>query len=122
MAIQEQVHYKFKVFVGSSVADLDSQVQAFTSASTVAAKSIGVEYVETKSKLVLSLGYRDDEPGYAAHLLSEAAGSVDVDSADSLAKLESTLEGVASTVGSVICHELYVTGSGEVYAVFLAQK
>jgi hypothetical protein len=122
MAVQEQVHYKFKVFVGSSVGDLDKQIQAFTSGGQVAPKSIGVEYLESKDRLVLSLGYRDDEAGYATHLLTQSAGTINVESADSLASLSRTLEGVAEKAGAIICHELFVKANGEVHAVFLAQS
>jgi hypothetical protein len=122
MPVQEQVHYKFKVFVGSSVEELDRQIQSFTSNGSLAPKSIGVEYLESRDKLVLSLGYRDDEAGYATRLLSKSAGTVDVDSSDSLSALESALESVAEAAGTIICHELFVKGNGEVHAVFLAQS
>jgi hypothetical protein len=121
MAVSEQVHDKFKVFVGSSVEELDSQVRAFTGGGTIAAKSIGVEFLESKGKLVLSLGYQEGA-GYATKLLSRAVGVLDAGSEASLRTLETSLAEVASTSGSVICHELYVTGSGEVTAVFLAHS
>jgi len=121
MAIQQQVHEKFKVFVGSSIADLSSQVADFTSGASIAAKSIGVEFLEAKGTLVLSLGYRDDETGYEAKLSAQSAGILDFDSAASIAALEAALaKGAAS--GDVICHELYVTGSGEAFTVFLSKS
>ena len=121
MAIQQQVHDKFKVFVGGSVDEIGAQVEAFTASATVSAKSIGVEYLEGKGKLVLSLGYCDDAEGYAAKLLSRSAGTLDLDQPDSIATLESTLSEAAEAAGDVICHELYVTDAGEVHAVFLAK-
>ncbi len=121
MAIQQQVHDKFKVFVGSSIEDLSSQVAQFTSGSTIAAKSIGVEFLEAASALVVSLGYRDDETGYGAKLSAKSAGVLDFGSAASIAALEAALSEGAASSGDVICHELYVTGSGEAFTVFLSK-
>ena len=121
MAIQQQVHDKFKVFVGSSIEDLSSQVAQFTSGSTIAAKSIGVEFLEAASTLVVSLGYRDDETGYGAKLSAKSAGVLDFGSAASIAALEAALSEGAASSGDVICHELYVTGSGEAFTVFLSK-
>lgn len=119
MSIQQQVHDRFKVFVGDSVEALNAQVTAFTAGATVAAKSIGVEYLESKGSLVLSLGYCDDAEGYAARLSAKSVGVHDLGSPESLAALESALSDAASAAGDVICHELYVTETDEVHAVFL---
>ncbi len=121
MAIQQQVHNSFKVFVGRSVEELDAQVSAFTSAATISAKSIGVEYLESKGTLVLSLGYCDDPEGYAVRLLSRSAGILDLDQKTSIETLEKALSEAASAAGDVICHELYVTDTGEVHTVFLTK-
>ena len=71
MTVEAQVHGRFKVFSGKVQADktlgpLADEVAAF--ASTVAAKSIGVESIRSAGLLVVSLGYRDDEPAYTVTL------------------------------------------------------
>ena len=118
MSIKQQVHEKFKVFVGSDVADVDTQLRAFTAGGRVASKSIGVEYVEGSSKLLLSLGYRPDETGYAVKLESRSLGSFDPASSASASALEAALDATAAAHDDVICHELYVVG-GSVTAVLL---
>jgi len=119
MGIQEQVHEKFKVFVGSSVDELNDQISAFTTGGHVAAKSIGVEYLESAGKLVLSLGYQDGN-GYRSHLTWQSVGAFDPGSSASCDQLADALTKAAGSAGNVICHELFVTGSGEATAVFLA--
>lgn len=115
-----QVHDQFKVFVGSSIDELDSHVLQFTAKADVAAKSIGVEFLESKGVLVLSLGYAtSDEDGYAARLTALPVGRFDAGSAASIAELEAKLARGAAAAGDVICHELYVEGGGEATAVFL---
>lgn len=63
--IAEQVHGKFKVFAGPLHADdtispLAEEVSRFVRESRAAAKSIGVEYLESAGRLIITLGYRDD--------------------------------------------------------------
>jgi hypothetical protein len=118
MSIKQQVHEKFKVFVGSDVADVDTQLRAFTAGGRIASKSIGIEYIEPRSTLVLSLGYRPDETGYAVKLASKNLGSFDPSSSASISALEAALDAAAAASDEVICHELYVAG-GAVTAVLL---
>jgi hypothetical protein len=118
MSIKQQVHEKFKVFVGGDIADVDAQLRAFTAGGRVASKSIGIEYIEGSSKLLLSLGYRQDEVGYAVKLASKSLGSFDPASSASIAALETALDATAAANDDVICHELYVAG-GSVTAVML---
>jgi hypothetical protein len=59
--ITQQVHSKFKVFVGELAPDktigrLARDVSAFASTHKIAAKSIGVEYLESLRRLVVTLG------------------------------------------------------------------
>ena len=118
MSIKQQVHEKFKVFVGSDVADVDTQLRAFTAGGRVASKSIGIEYIEGSNRLLLSLGYRPDEMGYAVKLESRKLGSFDPNSSASISALEASLDAAAAANDDVICHELYVAG-GAVTAVLL---
>ena len=119
--VEAQVHHKFKVFTtsGANVAELGAQVEGFVADGQVAAKSIGVEYLESAGKLVLTLGYRDDEPGYGVRITSRSVGVVD--SLDDLGGLEARMSEAAGNLAGVLCHELFVTDSGEFVMVFMAR-
>lgn len=119
--VEAQVHQKFKVFAGAGadVAALGAQVERFVAEREVAAKSIGVEYLERAEKLVLTLGYRDDEPGYGVRITSRSLGVVD--QMEDLSGLEARMEEAAGSMAGVLCHELFVTSSGEFVMVFMAR-
>jgi hypothetical protein len=122
--VAAQVHHRFKVFTGDAGADggiaaLAPEVERFVSDRGVAAKSIGVEFLEAARKLVLTLGYRDDEPGYAVRLTSRSLGKVD--GLDDLGGLEARMSEAAGDLDGVLCHELFVTDDGEFVMVFMAR-
>lgn len=117
MSIQQQVHDRFKVFAAGSVQELDAQVRTFTSGGNIAAKSIGVEFVESSGTLVLSLGFREDADGYAVTVEGWPVGQLDLNSG--FGPLERALEEAAKDADNVICHELFVDDRGQVIAVFL---
>jgi hypothetical protein len=119
--VEAQVHFKFKVFTGAgaNVSELGGQVERFVSERQVAAKSIGVEYLEGAEKLVFTLGYRDDEPGYGVRITSRSLGVVD--EMNDLSSLEARMGEAAGSLAGVLCHELFVTGSGEFVMVFMAR-
>jgi hypothetical protein len=121
--VTTQVHDKFKVFTGKLAADktigkLADEVAAFAKKSKVAAKSIGVEYLESVGQLLITLGYRDDAEPYAIKLHSIPLGKV-----DALAKDFSALEKAMATASTkhrnIICHELYVTGDRDFILVLM---
>ena len=67
--ITKQVHDKFKIFSGELAADgtigkLADQVAAFARKSKIAPKSIGVAYLEHGNRLVITLGYLQDDAPY----------------------------------------------------------
>jgi len=119
--VEAQVHHQFKVFTGAGadVAELASEVERFVRERQIAAKSIGVEFLEGADKLVFTLGYRDDEPGYQVRITSRSLGVVD--GLDDLGGLESRMGEAAGNLAGVLCHELFVTGSGEFVMVFMAK-
>ena len=122
--VTAQVHQRFKVFTGEAGADggvaaLAPQVEQFVQERGVAAKSIGVEFLESARKLVLTLGYRDDEPGYGVRLTARSVGKVD--SLDDLSSLETRMSEAAGDLHGVLCHELFVTDDGEFVMVFMAR-
>jgi hypothetical protein len=115
-----QIHHQFKVFTaaGADVSALAGEVERFARERQVAAKSIGVEYLEGADRLVFTLGYRDDEPGYPVRITSRSLGVVD--SLDDLGGLEARMGEAAGSMAGVLCHELFVTGSGEFVMVFMS--
>jgi hypothetical protein len=121
-----QVHNKFKVFSGTLGADrtmggLAREVESWVRSAKVAPKSIGVEYVEAAGRLLLSIGYRDDEPGYAVALTTVEVGRIEALDAPGLAKVEQAMAAATAKLNDVICHELYVTGSNELLMVFMTR-
>jgi hypothetical protein len=125
MALQ-QVHNKFKIFTGPLAADktlgpLGDEVAAFVRDNKVAAKSIGIEYLESAKKLIVSLGYRDDEAAYPVKLVSSAIGKIGELAKDDTTRLEEAMTKACAAVDGIICHELYITDEGEFLVVFMSR-
>ena len=121
--ITEQVHGKFKVFAGELEADktigkLAGAVSQFASDNGIAAKSIGVEYLESAKRLIITLGYRDDEEAYPITLHTESLGRMDALGSD-FAALEQAMSAASSKHDKIICHELYVTDEQEFLMIFM---
>jgi hypothetical protein len=124
--IAKQVHDKFKVFVGELAPDdtigkLAEDVAGFANHSGIAAKSIGVEYLESAKRLVVTLGYRQDEESYPIRLHSIRMGKIETLSGD-FSILEAAMERASSKLRNIICHELYVTGDQEFVMVFMTHE
>src|SRR5689334_15968229 len=119
----QQVHNKFKIFTGTLAADktlgpLADEIALFAFKERIAAKSIGVEYIESAKKLIISLGYSDDEPFYPIEVKSVPLGKVgDLGEAD-VARLEQAMS-ASATEDKIICHELYVTDEGDFVTIFM---
>jgi hypothetical protein len=125
-AIKNQVHTNFKVFVGElatdrSIGDLGAKVANFAKTAGVAAKSIGVEYLESLKKVVITLGYRTDEAPYPIGLQSIALGKLQVLASD-FSALEKAMADAAEKHPNVICHELYVTESQDFFLVLMTHE
>ncbi|HEU4408927.1 MAG TPA: hypothetical protein VFS43_26935 [Polyangiaceae bacterium] len=126
MSVQTQTHGRFKAFTGKLQADrslgsLADEVSAWARAAKAAPKSIGVEYLEASQRLVLTVGYRDDEPGYPVKLTSVSLGRISRLEGDELAGLESKMEAAAARLSDVICHELFITEDDEFLMVFMTR-
>ena len=124
MSIQGQVHSRFKLFSGplgkgGSLGDLPAQVEEFAKKVNAAPKSIGVEYLEHDGRVVVSLGYRDDEPAYPIKLHSVSLGRCESFEGGELARLEKKMGEAAAKIEGIICHELLVTGEREFVMVFM---
>jgi hypothetical protein len=123
---KQQVHEKFKVFVGDLAQDktlgkLAGQVSDFASGAKIAAKSIGVEYLESLKKLVVTLGYRDDEPFYPIEIHAVPLGKIQA-MGDDFSALENAMAAASRKHPNIICHELYVTGEHDFILVFMTHR
>ena len=124
--IANQTHGKFKVFAGKLGADnglgeLADQVSAFASDNKIAAKSIGVEYLESAESLIITLGYRDDEESYPIKLETVSLGQMS-DLGQDFSALEQKMAEASETVENIICHELYVTDDKDFLMVFMTHQ
>lgn len=124
--IAKQVHEKFKIFTGELAADgtigkLADEVAAFANKSKIAAKSIGVAYLEPSKRLVITLGYRDDEEPYPVKLHSIHLGKADAKATD-FHSLETSMAKATGKYRNIICHELYVTSGHDFTMVLMTHE
>ena len=125
MSAKDQVHTKFKLFAGTldkdgTIGKLAGEVAAWAKSAKAAAKSIGIEFLERDHKVILSVGYRDDEAGYGIALKTTKIGSIGKLDAADLGKLEKAMADAAAKDKAVICHELYVTDKNELFVVTMS--
>ena len=124
--IANQTHGKFKVFAGkldadNGLGDLATQVSSFAAENKIAAKSIGVEYLESAESLIITLGYRDDEDSYPIKLETVALGKMS-DIGQDFSGLEQKMSEASQTVNNIICHELFVTEDKDFLMVFMTHQ
>jgi hypothetical protein len=124
--ITKQVHEKFKVFSGELSADgtigkLADEIAAFAKRAKAAPKSIGVAHLEPTKRLVITLGYREDELPYPIGLKCIPLGKVDVEGHD-FSALEAVMVKATRKHRNIICHELYLTGPNELMMVVMTHK
>lgn len=124
----QPIHCHFKVFASrlgpdDTLGGLADDVVRFVASEGVAAKSIGVEYLEEEGILLLSLGYRTDEPGYPVSLSCVSLGrDLALGCGADFGPLERRMETASAGLSRIICHELYVTQENELLMVFLTQE
>lgn len=121
----DQVHAKFKLFAGDldssgTIGKLAGEVSAWAKGAKVAPKSIGIEFLEHSKKVILSIGYRDDEKPYGIELKSQKIAKVGSLDAANLASLEKAMADAAAHDKRVICHELYVTDTNDMFVVTMS--
>jgi hypothetical protein len=125
--IADQVHNKFKLFAGSldadgSITTLAGQASSWANGAKVAPKSIGVEYLESSKKILLTIGYRDDEAAYPIQLSNVPITRLGaLDGAD-VSRVEGEMEKASARLRNIICHELYVTETGDLTMVFMTHQ
>lgn len=118
-----QSHSNFKVFISTPSAsdelspEVCAEVSRFAADNLVAARSIGIEFVEAQNKLVLSLGYtKGDEPSFPIKLQCVPLGKLALD-ADVIGN---AISAAVANVKDVICHEFYVDREGEFFLVLMS--
>lgn len=121
-----QVHNKFKIFTGALAADktigpLADQISAFVTERKVAAKSIGVEYLESAKKLIISLGYSEGGDTYPVKVSTVSLGKIGGLETGDVSRLEAAMTDACSTIDGIICHELYITDDGDFLVVFMSR-
>ncbi len=122
-AITSQVHDKFKIFAGALAEDktlgsLADEVAAFASENRIAAKSIGVEYLESLQRVVVTLGYSTGGDHYPIRLQCVPLGKIDALGKD-FSALENAMAAASAKQQGIICHELYLTAEGDFLMVFM---
>jgi hypothetical protein len=123
--IAGQVHDKFKLFSGRLEPDktfttLAREVEAWVREAKVAPKSIGVEYLESADRLVLTLGYRADEDPYGVHLNCVKLGTINGEG--DFPRIEKAMGEASAKLQNIICHELYITRENEFLMVFMTYQ
>lgn len=124
--ITNQTHGKFKVFAGklnenNELGELAKSISQFATDNKIAAKSIGVEYLESAESLIITLGYRTDEEHYAIKLETINLGKITNVEQD-FSNLEKKMSEAAQTVENIICHELFVTEDKDFLMVFMTHQ
>lgn len=115
-------HSNFKLFV-EDFKDGNfpmNRVKDFINGEGVVPKSIGIEFLESSSKVIISVGHEIENGINSEHELTLVnLGNLDV---NNLEALESTMNQEASKLNGIICHEFFVSKENEVYSLFLAAK
>ena len=126
--IEKQEHQRFKIFSGAlgeknSLGPLAEEVASFVASEKVAAKSIGVEYLEATKRLIITLGYREREEFYPVKLTSVGLGKVvDLATRNDFSELERAISEASHKMERIICHELYITEDNEFLIVFMTHE
>lgn len=119
-----QVHAKFKLFTKKftseqSLNDLFGEIEKWVKDSKVGPKSVGIEYLESSKTIIMSIGYADNE-SYSVKLKSNLIGKVDLIS--DFKSAEESMVKASSKFNNIICHELFITESGDFYMVFMTKE
>lgn len=118
MSVQQmQIHNKFKVFEGNSIADIARTIRMFTAGGAIAAKSVAVDYVESTGKFLLCLGYAENQRGYPVKISEAVAGPVPTNGDTD--PLSAAIDAQAAAIGNIMGHDFYVDSEGIVHLVFM---
>lgn len=122
---QTQVHYQFKIFeldfVDGKISSIDKKLfLSFLNHPKTLIKSVGVEFIESKSKILLSFGYSLRKNANKHDLIFKKVGTyTDI---IGLSDIEEKMGKEATKLNNVICHEFFVDNNLNVFAIFLVKK
>lgn len=117
-------HKKFKIFQGSIdngklSKPLMAELKKFSAQDKVDPKSIGIEYLESKNEVIVSLGYAEKKSKVSVDFKLKQIGNL----SDGLNVLELKAEKAATKLeDSIICHELFIDGSNNFHMIFMVGK
>jgi hypothetical protein len=123
MADNAQVHDRFKLFIGTlddagHITELAKVIHEWVAKDKVAVKSVGAAV--SNGKLLLTIGFRDDEPTYDVVLHSSKIGRVGALDADEISRFTRAIESGGMNWPPVIGHSLYVTKNNDLYLAVLS--
>jgi len=123
MADNAQVHDSFKLFIGAlddagHITDLANVIHEWVAKDKVAVKSVGAAV--SNGKLMLTIGFRVDEPTYEVALHSSKIGRVGALDADEISRFTRAIESAGMNWPPVIGHSLYVTKNNDLYLAVLS--
>jgi len=121
LKMKTQVHGKFKFFLldfkNGKLSKADQKaVTDFANGAGVLVKSIGIEYIESEKRVLLSLGYEGRRNAERVGIAISKIGKLD---AKKLEKSETKMAQLAAKAGQVICHELFIDDKKQLFAIFL---
>lgn len=120
--MKTQIHNKFKLFAvdfkdNKLSAKSKKEIINFINGEKVLAKSIGVEFLESDSTLIISIGYIEKKNSIKFDLSIKKIGTFS--GVDSIPSIEAKMESIAYKIENIICHEFFTTESKEMYSIFL---
>lgn len=120
---------EFKVFSGplspeNTLGSLAEEVSCFVSDQKVTARSLGVEYLESKRKLVLTLGYSRQPADFGVEVQALPLGKIEnlMIAADDFSLLEQAMSEASAQVGNILCHELCIAAGNECLMVLMTRQ
>lgn len=120
--MKAQVHNKFKFFSieskdGKISAKAKKEILSFTNNEKITPKSVGVEFVESDSTLIISIGYSSRKDSNKYNLVTKKIGKFT--GSNDIPAVEKSMEKVASKLDGIICHEFFTTNEKEMFSIFL---
>jgi len=116
-------HSKFKIFQGTLEEgklskSLTKELKKFAAQPKVDPKSIGIEYLESKKEVIVSLGYAERSNKKTIDFKLKQIGNL----SEGSNVLELKSEKAASKFENIICHELFVDGSDNMHMIFMTEQ
>lgn len=123
--MKNQIHNKFKFFVidykdGKLSPKVKKDILSFANSGKITAKSIGVEFIESNSTLVVSLGYSEKKSSIKYDISVKKVGIFS--GTGDVPAVEKSMEKIASKINGIICHEFFTLSTNEMYSIFLTAE